>query len=200
MYLTKRKYQQKRMQLVAEHSNKRTSPERFEELEKEIAELDEQWKKQPRDLIVSDVRLPRLGDLEADCDYYGKPMCCVQHVPAAFICCNTMYYLQLEKITCCADKSGYLPARMELRLVVTIDNAAEYTLQAGDEFTMEGMDFRMISDKDAIMQNGLKNLESWTRMSYLWGQPITDFVMHKYGDKEIGATFIYQPRSVLEGY
>ncbi len=200
MYLTKSKYQQKRMKLIAEHSNKRTSPERFEELEQEIAALDEQWKKQDRDLIVSDVRLPRLGDLEADCDYYGKPMCCVQHTPAAFICCNTMYYLELEKITCIAEKSGYLPSRLELRLVVTIDNAAEYTLQAGDEFTMEGMDFRMVSDKDAIMQNGLRNLESWTRMSYLWGQPITDFVMHKYGDKEIGATFIYQPRSIREGY
>lgn len=200
MYLTKSKYQQKRMKLIAEHSNKRTSPERFEELEQEIAALDEQWKKQDRELIVSDVRLPRLGDLEADCDYYGKPMCCVQHTPAAFICCNTMYYLELEKITCIAEKSGYLPSRLELRLVVTIDNAAEYTLQAGDEFTMEGMDFRMVSDKDAIMQNGLRNLESWTRMSYLWGQPITDFVMHKYGDKEIGATFIYQPRSIREGY
>jgi hypothetical protein len=109
-----------------------------------------------------------------------------------------MYYLQLEKITCCAEKSNYLPARLELRLVVTIENAAEYTLQAGDEFTMEGMDFRMVSDKDAIMQHGLRNLESWTRTSYLWGKVISDFVTHKYSDKEIGATFIYQPRFVRE--
>lgn len=200
MYLTKSKYQQKRMQLVAEHSNKRTSPERFEELDKEIAELDEQWKKQARDLIVSDVRLPRLGDLEADCNHYGKPMCCVQHAPAAFICCNTMYYLHLEKITCTADKSGYLPARLELRLVVTIDNAAEYTLQTGDEFTMEGMDFRMISDNEAIMQKGLMNLDSWTSMAYLWGKVISDFVLHKHSNTAIGATFIYQPRSIREGY
>lgn len=65
---------------------------------------------------------------------------------------------------------------------------------------MEGMDFRMISDKEAIMQNGLKNLDSWTRTSYLWGNVITDFVTHKYSDQAIGATFIYQPRSVREGY
>jgi hypothetical protein len=200
MYLTKHSYQNQRMNLIAEHSDKRTSQKRFDELGKEIAALDERWKKQARELMVADVRLPRLGDLEADCDHYGKPMCCAQHIPAAFICCNTMYYLQLEKITCCAEKSGYLPAHLELRLVVTIDNAAEYTLQTGDEFTMEGMDFRMISDKEAIMQNGLKNLDSWTRTSYLWGNVITDFVTHKYSDQAIGATFIYQPRSVREGY
>lgn len=200
MYLTKSQYQQKRMQLVAEHSNKQTSPERFEELDKEIAALDEQWKKQARDLIVSDVRLPRLSDLEADCNHYGKPMCCAQNVPAAFVFGDNMYYVQREKITHTADQSGYLPARLELRLVVTIDNAAEYTLQTGDEFTMEGMDFRMISDNEAIMQKGLMNLDSWTSMAYLWGKVISDFVLHKHSNTAIGATFIYQPRSIREGY
>lgn len=200
MYLTKSKYQQKRMQLIIEHSDKRTSPERFDELSKEIAALDEQWKKQARDLVVSDVRLPRLCDLEADCNAHGKPMCCAQNTPAAFVFGDNMYYVQHEKIAHTADQNGYLPLHLELRLVVTVDNASEYALQVGDEFTMEGMDFRMISDKEAIMQTGLMNLDSWTNMAYLWGKVITDFILHKYSNTAIGATFIYQPRSIREEY
>ena len=46
MYLTKSKYQQKRMKLITEQSQKSTSPERFDELETENDALDEKWKKQ----------------------------------------------------------------------------------------------------------------------------------------------------------
>lgn len=198
-YLTYKKYQNQRMRLIeTERSLDESSYEWKTAHAKRIA-LDEQWMKQERELVVSDVRLPNLGDLERDCDSCGKPMCCVQSIPAAFICCDDMYYLHAGKIHSMTN-TAYLPVHMELRLVVTISNAAEYTLKPGAEFTMEGINFRMISDTEAIMTHGLRDLESWRNTSYLWGRVISDFIMHKYSDREIGATFIYQPKSIREGY
>lgn len=161
---------------------------------------EETWKTQERQMIISDVRLPYLSDLESDCDAYGKPMCDAEQIPAAFVCCDSTYYLIngiIQKVTA---QHGYLPKSLELRLVVTIANAKEYSLHKGSEFTMEGMDFRMISDNEAIMQKGLMNLDSWTSMAYLWGKVISDFVLHKHSNTAIGATFIYQPRSIREDY
>jgi hypothetical protein len=200
MYLTRNKYQKQRMQLIKLESELEESSSKWKSAHSERITLDEKWMKQKRELVVSDVRLPSLGDLEKDCNPYGKPMCCVQSIPAAFICCDDMYYLHASKIHAMAERGAYIPVHMELRLIVTIENAAEYTLQQGDEFTMEGINFRMISNNEAIMQNGLKDLESWRNTSYLWGRVISDFIMHKYSDREIGATFIYQPKSIREGY
>lgn len=159
---------------------------------------EEQWKTQERQIIISGVRLPFLSDLEADCDAYGKPMCDAEQIPAAFVCCDSTYYLIngiIQKVTA---QYGYLPNSLELRLVVTIANAKEYSLHKGSVFTMEGVDFRMISDTEAIMQHGLKNLERWNDTSYLWGRVITDFILHKYSNPEVGATFIFRPKSLEE--
>lgn len=146
-------------------------------------------------MIISDVCLPYLSDLESDCDAYGKPMCDAEQIPAAFVCCDSTYYLIngiIQKVTA---QYGYLPNSLELRLVVTIANAKEYSLHKGSEFTMEGMDFRMISNTEAMMQRGLKNLERWNDASYLRERVITDFILHKYANPEVGATFIFRPKS-----